>query len=149
MLEPTIYDLSAPGRVGVNLPECDVPEAELPTELLRDDLALPEVGEVQVVRHFVKLSQLNYSIDKGFYPLGSCTMKYNPKINEDAARLPGFAQLHPLTEIDGAQGALYLMYELQKWLGRNQRLQCCQSNAGRRRPGRVRWHFDDPQISPR
>lgn len=117
MLEPTIYDLSAPGRVGVNLPECDVPEAELPTELLRDDLPLPEVGEVQVVRHFVKLSQLNYSIDKGFYPLGSCTMKYNPKINEDAARLPGFAQLHPLTETDGAQGALYLMYELQKWLG--------------------------------
>ena len=117
MLEPTIYDLSAPGRVGVNLPECDVPEAELPTELLRDDLPLPEVGEVQVVRHFVKLSQLNYSIDKGFYPLGSCTMKYNPKINEDAARLPGFAQLHPLTEADGAQGALYLMCELQKWLG--------------------------------
>ena len=69
MLEPTIYDLSAPGRVGVNLPECDVPEAELPTELLRGDLALPEVGEVQVVRHFVKLSQLNYSIDKGFIRL--------------------------------------------------------------------------------
>lgn len=117
MPEPTIYDLSAPGRLGVNLPECDVPEAELPTELLRGDLALPEVGEVQVVRHFVKLSQLNYSIDKGFYPLGSCTMKYNPKVNEDAARLPGFAQLHPLTETDGAQGALYVMYELQKWLG--------------------------------
>jgi len=117
MLEPIIYDLGAPGRIGVNLPACDVPETELPTELLRDDLALPEVGEVQVVRHFVKLSQLNYSIDQGFYPLGSCTMKYNPKVNEDAARLPGFAQLHPLTEEAGSQGALYLMYELQKWLG--------------------------------
>ena len=70
-----------------------------------------------MVRHFVKLSQLNYSIDKGFYPLGSCTMKYNPKVNEDAARLPGFAQLHPLTEESASQGALYLMYELQQWLG--------------------------------
>ena len=117
MLQPLIYDISAPGRVGVNLPECDVPEADLPSELLRDDLPLPEVGELQAVRHFVKLSQLNYSIDKGFYPLGSCTMKYNPKINEDAARLPGFAQLHPLIEATGAQGALYLMYELQQWLG--------------------------------
>lgn len=117
MLEPLIYDLSAPGRVGVNLPGCDVPEAELPAELLRDELALPEVGEMQVVRHFVKLSQLNYAIDKGFYPLGSCTMKYNPKLNEDAARLPGFAQLHPLNDEASAQGALCLMYELQNWLG--------------------------------
>ncbi|MCY4017880.1 MAG: aminomethyl-transferring glycine dehydrogenase subunit GcvPB [Chloroflexi bacterium] len=116
-LQPLIYDIGAPGRIGVNLPDCDVPEAELPTELLRDDLPLPEVGELQVVRHFVKLSHLNYSIDKGFYPLGSCTMKYNPKVNEDAARLPGFAQLHPLIEETGAQGAMYLMYELQGWLG--------------------------------
>ncbi|MYD08468.1 MAG: aminomethyl-transferring glycine dehydrogenase subunit GcvPB, partial [Chloroflexi bacterium] len=117
LLEPLIYDLSAPGRIGVNLPECDVPESPLPAELLRADLALPEVGEVQVVRHFVKLSQLNYSIDQGLYPLGSCTMKYNPKVNEDAARLPGFAQLHPLTDESGAQGALFLMHELQRWLG--------------------------------
>ena len=117
MLEKLIYDLGAPGRIGVNLPACDVPEAELPQELLRDGLALPEVGEVQVVRHFVKLSKFNYSIDEGLYPLGSCTMKYNPKVNEDAARLPGFAQLHPLTDESGAQGALYLMHELQHWLG--------------------------------
>ncbi len=117
MLEPLIYDLGASGRIGVNLPDCDVPRAELPSDLLHDDLALPEVGEVQVVRHFVKLSQLNYSIDQGLYPLGSCTMKYNPKINEDAARLPGFAQLHPLTDENGAQGALFLMHELQTWLG--------------------------------
>ena len=117
LLEPLIYDLGAPGRMGVNLPDCDVPESPLPAELLRDDLALPEVGEVQVVRHFVKLSQLNYSIDQGLYPLGSCTMKYNPKVNEDAARLAGFAQLHPLTDEEGAQGALFLMHELQQWLG--------------------------------
>ena len=117
LLQPLIYDIGSPGRLGVNLPECDVPKVELPAALMREELPLPEVGEVQVVRHFVKLSKLNYSIDQGMYPLGSCTMKYNPKINEDAARLPGFAQLHPLTDESGSQGALFLMHELQKWLG--------------------------------
>jgi glycine dehydrogenase subunit 2 len=116
MTEPTIYDISAPGRRGVLLPDVDVPETPLPTELLRAELNLPEVGELQVIRHFVNLSQTNYAIDKGFYPLGSCTMKYNPKINEDTARLPGFAHLHPLTEEEGSQGALALMYQLQEWL---------------------------------
>ncbi len=117
LLQPLIYDIGSPGRMGVNLPECDVPKVELPAALMRKQLPLPEVGEVQVVRHFVKLSKLNYSIDQGLYPLGSCTMKYNPKINEDAARLPGFAQLHPLTDESGSQGALFLMHELQQWLG--------------------------------
>jgi len=116
-MEPLIYEISVPGRVGVNLPACDVPQSELPTELLRESVELPEVSELQVVRHFVNLSQLNHAIDKGFYPLGSCTMKYNPKINEDMARLPGFAQLHPLTDDEGAQGALALMFDLQEWLG--------------------------------
>ncbi|MDW8171108.1 MAG: aminomethyl-transferring glycine dehydrogenase subunit GcvPB [Anaerolineae bacterium] len=116
-LEPLIYELSVPGRRGVNLPDCDVPEAELPRELLRDELRLPELSELQVVRHFLKLSQLNMAIDKVFYPLGSCTMKYNPKLNEDMARLPGFAQLHPLTDGEASQGALALMYQLQQWLG--------------------------------
>lgn len=116
-LEPTIYELSVPGRRGVNLPELDVPESTLPdADLLRDDLRLPEVSELQVVRHFMKLSQLNYAIDKGFYPLGSCTMKYNPKLNEDMARLTGFAALHPLTDTEGTQGALALMHQLQEWL---------------------------------
>lgn len=115
-LEPLIYDISVPGRIGVNLPECDVPESDLPTDLLRDDLALPEVSELQVVRHFIKLSTLNYSIDKGFYPLGSCTMKYNPRINEDMARLPGFAHLHPAIDDESSQGALALMHTLQEWL---------------------------------
>ncbi|MYH65353.1 MAG: glycine dehydrogenase subunit 2 [Chloroflexi bacterium] len=117
MAEPIIYDLSAPGRSGVNLPAPDVPLATLPEELLRDDLPLPEVGELQVVRHFVRLSQLNYSIDTGLYPLGSCTMKYNPKINEDAARLPGLAHLHPLADPASCQGAMMLMHDLQNWLG--------------------------------
>jgi glycine dehydrogenase subunit 2 len=115
-MEPTIYDISAPGRRGVLLPDVDVPETPLPTELLRTELNLPEVSELQVIRHFVNLSKLNYAIDTGFYPLGSCTMKYNPKINEDAARLPGFGQLHPLTDDEGSQGALALMYQLQEWL---------------------------------
>lgn len=116
MTEPLIYDMSTEGRMGVNLPDCDVPKAELPQDLLRDNLPLPQVSEVQVVRHFVRLSQLNYAIDKGLYPLGSCTMKYNPKLNEDVARYSGFAHLHPLTDVEGAQGALALMYELQNWL---------------------------------
>jgi glycine dehydrogenase subunit 2 len=116
-LEPTIYDQSVVGRMGVNLPDCDVPTEELPSELLRDELRLPELSELQVVRHFIKLSQQNYAIDKGFYPLGSCTMKYNPKLNEDMARLAGFAQLHPLSDTEATQGALAMMYDLQKWLG--------------------------------
>ncbi len=115
-LEPLIYEISSAGRVGVNLPACDVPESPLPTDLLRDKLDFPEVSEMQAVRHFVRLSQLNHSIDTGFYPLGSCTMKYNPKINEDVARLAGFANLHPHTNPEGAQGALAMMYQLQEWL---------------------------------
>jgi glycine dehydrogenase subunit 2 len=117
MTEPTIYEISASGRSAVNLPELDVPAADLPKDLLRSELDLPEVSELQVVRHFTNLSRKNYAIDRGFYPLGSCTMKYNPRLNEDVARLPGFAHLHPLVDEDGAQGALALMYELQNWLG--------------------------------
>ncbi|MBN1967092.1 MAG: aminomethyl-transferring glycine dehydrogenase subunit GcvPB, partial [Anaerolineae bacterium] len=94
----------------------DVPESALPEGLLRADLDLPEVSEMQVIRHYVRLSQLNYSIDKGFYPLGSCTMKYNPKVNEDAARLAGFALLHPHLGEETSQGALALIYHLQTWL---------------------------------
>ena len=116
MPEPLIYDLSSPGRVGVTLPHSDVPAAKLPEGLVRQDLPMPELAEVEVVRHFVRLSQYNYGIDVGFYPLGSCTMKYNPKINEDTSRLPGFALTHPLQDPDTAQGNLALMYALQEWL---------------------------------
>ena len=116
MAEPTIYELSSPGRQGVRFPEPDVPQSPLPTEFRRKDLPLPEVSEVDVVRHFTRLSQKNYGVDLGIYPLGSCTMKYNPKINEVAARLPGFAFTHPLQPEDTVQGNLYLMYTLQEWL---------------------------------
>ena len=126
IVEPLIYDLGAPGRfVSTLIPGCDVPESELPTDLMRADLDLPEVSELDVVRHFVKLSQLNYAIDKGFYPLGSCTMKYNPKIDEDTARLPGFAMLHPMQDADTTQGALALMYTLQTWLSEIAGFEAC------------------------
>jgi glycine dehydrogenase subunit 2 len=116
MPEPTVYDLSSPGRTAVTLPDPDVPITELPHGFERDDLPLPELSEIDVVRHFVRLSQLNHSIDTGFYPLGSCTMKYNPKVNEDAARLAGFALSHPLQDQELSQGNLALMYEVQEWL---------------------------------
>jgi glycine dehydrogenase subunit 2 len=116
MTEPTIYEISSPGRTGVTFPEPDVPIAKLPENLLRKELPLPELAEADVVRHFVNLSKYNYSVDGGFYPLGSCTMKYNPKINEDTARLPGFAFTHPLQPIETVQGNLVLMYNLQEWL---------------------------------
>ncbi|MDF1499352.1 MAG: aminomethyl-transferring glycine dehydrogenase subunit GcvPB [Anaerolineales bacterium] len=116
MVEPLIYDLSSPGRVGVTLPGVDVPRSDLPDGLVREELPLPELSEMEVVRHFVRLSQLNHGVDIGFYPLGSCTMKYNPKVNEDTARLPGFALTHPMQDPDTAQGNLALMYALQEWL---------------------------------
>ncbi len=115
MTEPLLCELSVPGRYGIRFPEPDVPLAEMPA-LLRDDLPLPELSEVDVVRHFTRLSKFNYCIDHGIYPLGSCTMKYNPKINEETARLPGFAATHPLQPIETVQGNLLLMYELQEWL---------------------------------
>jgi glycine dehydrogenase subunit 2 len=116
IVEPTIFDLSSPGRIGVTFPEPDVPRSELPDSMLREDLPLPELAEVDVVRHYMHLSTFNYSVDSGFYPLGSCTMKYNPKINEDTCRLPGFLNTHPLQPIETVQGNLALMYTLQEWL---------------------------------
>lgn len=116
MAEKTIYELSSPGRIGVRFPDADVPLSQLPNNLLREDLPLPELSELDVVRHFTNLSKLNYCIDGGYYPLGSCTMKYNPKINEDVARLPGFAFLHPLQSEETIQGALAIMFTLQEWL---------------------------------
>jgi glycine dehydrogenase subunit 2 len=116
MLEPTIFDLSSPGRPGVRYPEIDVPCAPLPQGLMRENLKFPELSEMGVIRHFTHLSQLNYSIDSGFYPLGSCTMKYNPRVNEEAARLPGFAFTHPRQPEETIQGNLLLMYQLQEWL---------------------------------
>jgi len=116
MTEPLIYEISVPGRTAATIPALDVPQATLPTEMLRADLPLPEVSEVDLVRHYVRLSQLNWGVDVGFYPLGSCTMKYNPKTNEVAASLPGFSRVHPYQPEHLAQGCLQLMFELQELL---------------------------------
>ncbi len=119
--EPLIFDQGSPGRVGYSLPPCDVPEkkpeALIPPHLLRGPIpGLPEASEVDVVRHYTRMSQWNYGIDLGFYPLGSCTMKYNPRVNEDVARLPGFSKAHPYLPDALAQGALELLWELERYL---------------------------------
>ncbi len=116
MTEPLIYELSSAGRTAIEMPAPDVEKAEIPASLEREELPLPELSEIDVVRHFTRLSQLNHGVDTGFYPLGSCTMKYNPKINEEVARLPGFALTHPLQDTALLQGNLALMYAVQQWL---------------------------------
>ncbi len=116
MTEPLIFEISRSGRCAVSPPGLDVPPAELPEGLVREDLPLPEVSEPDLVRHYTHLSQMNYGVDVGFYPLGSCTMKYNPRINEEVARLPGFVHLHPYQDEETVQGALFLMYHLQQFL---------------------------------
>lgn len=118
--EPPLFERGVPGRTAVSLDELDVPELD-PRALLgalvrKDPAGFPEVSEPEVVRHFVRISQWNYAIDTQFYPLGSCTMKHNPKVNEWAARLSGFAQLHPLTPAPLAQGALEIMVSLSEIL---------------------------------
>ncbi len=115
MYDQLIFEISRPGKIGVSLPNCDVPHKGnlIPEKLRRQEpVGLPEVSEPEVVRHFVNLSLKNHHIDKGFYPLGSCTMKYNPKVNEAACRLSGLADLHPLQPAEEVQGALQLMVEL-------------------------------------
>ncbi|MBU0630466.1 MAG: aminomethyl-transferring glycine dehydrogenase subunit GcvPB [Candidatus Margulisbacteria bacterium] len=118
--EKLIFEKSSPGAIGCSLPELDVPEVELekliPPELIRGDLDLPELTELDVVRHFTRLSRMNFSVDTQFYPLGSCTMKYNPKVNEDVASLPGFTELHPLQEEKDIQGMLELLYNFEQYL---------------------------------
>ncbi|MEE9286309.1 MAG: aminomethyl-transferring glycine dehydrogenase subunit GcvPB [Dehalococcoidia bacterium] len=111
-----LMDRSVPGRRGATLPPCDVPLSKLPEDLLRRDLPLPEVSEPEIVRYFTHLARLNFGVDSGFYPLGSCTMKYNPRLHEELASLPGMAQVHPLQPPETVQGALRLMYELQEML---------------------------------
>ncbi len=120
-VEKLIFEKGAPGRRAATLPELDVPDYPLssliPADYLRSEPApLPEVSEIEVVRHFTHLSQRNFGVDVGFYPLGSCTMKYNPKLNEDVAALPGFARVHPLEHESMAQGALRLLFELEGYL---------------------------------
>ena len=108
---------SVPGRRALLFPALDVPEQTIPSEdLLRKDVGLPELSQLEVVRYFTRLSQLNYSVDTHFYPLGSCTMKYNPKINDQVAATPGLAFLHPMAPEEATQGALKLLYRLQSYL---------------------------------
>jgi glycine dehydrogenase subunit 2 len=116
-----LFDLSKSARTAFSFSELDVPARKIsefmPERYIRkEDAMLPEVAEPELARHFVHLSTLNHHVDKGFYPLGSCTMKYNPKINEDTSRLPGFTDLHPLVPLSLSQGALRLMYELEELL---------------------------------
>lgn len=119
-IEPTIFERGAPGRSAVSLPALDVPDVDVGALLgafkREEAAALPEVSEPEAFRHYVRLSQWNFCIDSNFYPLGSCTMKFNPKVNEWAARLPGFARLHPLSPDALSQGALELMFRLEALL---------------------------------
>ena len=119
--QPLIFELSKPGRIGYSLPDLDVPEINfaevIPSDYLRvEEPELPEVSELDIMRHYTALSKRNHGVDSGFYPLGSCTMKYNPKINENVARFNGFAHIHPLQDESTVQGAMELMYDLQEHL---------------------------------
>ncbi len=121
MPEKLLFEKSVAGRKGYTLPKLDVPaqpiDKFIPSKYIRKSTAaLPEISENEVVRHFVRLSNMNYHIDKGFYPLGSCTMKYNPKVNEVTASMAGFTNLHPFSPEEFSQGALKLMYELGEYL---------------------------------
>ncbi len=119
--QPLIFEISKSGRIGYSLPDLDVPEENIdqliPSDYLRtEDAELPEVSELDIMRHYTALSKRNHGVDSGFYPLGSCTMKYNPKINENVARLTGFSYIHPLQDEATVQGAMELMYDLSEHL---------------------------------
>ncbi len=112
-MEKTIFHYSSPGRIGASLPVLDVPETAVPVQYKRKDpMGLPEVTEGQAMRHFVRLSTMNFNIEKGLYPLGSCTMKYNPRLHEFLARIEGLAAVHPLSSDSSVQGTLEIMYKL-------------------------------------
>ena len=152
--EKLLFEKDHPGRIGVSLPESDVPAAE-PEKFLgalarKAPLArLPEMSEVDVVRHFTRLSTYNYAVDYGLYPLGSCTMKYNPKLNEEVCRLEGFVNLHPMQEEATVQGALELLYSLQEALCAISGMDACTLQPAAGAQGEftgmqiIRAHFDD------
>ena len=117
--QPLLFELGKPGRKAIDLPACDVPLAEnlMPAKYLRTaKAALPEVSQLELMRHYTQLSNRNFGVDTGFYPLGSCTMKYNPKVNEDVARYPGLALLHPLQSEDTVQGAMEVLFKMEESL---------------------------------
>ena len=115
-----IFEISKPGRSAVDITASDVPAVNIENAIgkkyLRGDLDLPEVAEIDLIRHYTNLSRRNFGVDLGFYPLGSCTMKYNPKVNENVAALPGFTGIHPYACAEFVQGNLQLMYGMQKYL---------------------------------
>lgn len=116
--EPLIFEMGQPGRVGVNLPDIDTPKDLIPGNLVRDcQLNLPELSEIEVFRHYFKLSQMTYGVDNGIYPLGSCTMKYNPKFTQYIAGWGSVGDVHPYQDESTVQGSLQMMYELQNMLG--------------------------------
>ncbi|HRE59751.1 MAG TPA: aminomethyl-transferring glycine dehydrogenase subunit GcvPB [Micropepsaceae bacterium] len=114
--EPLIFELGRPGKIGVDLPEPKGTQSRLGNTARRGFIGLPDLSEPEVVRHYVRLSQKNFSIDTGMFPLGSCTMKHNPRLNEKMARLPGFADIHPLQPQETVPGAFEVMDELARWL---------------------------------
>lgn len=114
--EPLLWEKGKKGRKGMSIPACDVPEAELDGALVGEGPDFPDLSEVDVVRHYTRLSQWNFGVDSGMYPLGSCTMKYNPKINEKQAAHPAIASAHPMLDDRYVQGTLKIMYELQEYL---------------------------------
>ena len=117
--QPLLFELGKPGRKAIDLPACDVPLAEnlMPAKYLRTaKAALPEISQLELMRHYTQLSNRNFGVDTGFYPLGSCTMKYNPKVNEDIARYPGLALLHPLQSEDTVQGAMEVLFKMEESL---------------------------------
>jgi glycine dehydrogenase subunit 2 len=129
-----LFESGSPGRTGCTWPAEEGEEGhDIPSSFLRDDIAgFPELGELEVLRHFTRLSQRNFAIESQFYPLGSCTMKYNPKINEVVARFPGFAQSHPLLPVTLLQGAMELLHHLERMLGEISGMErvCLQPSAG-------------------
>ncbi|MGL1930361.1 MAG: aminomethyl-transferring glycine dehydrogenase subunit GcvPB [Desulfotalea sp.] len=130
--EPLLWEKGSKGRMGFSMPECDVPEADIDSALLGEEPNFPDLSEMDVVRHYTRLSQWNYGVDTGMYPLGSCTMKYNPKINEYLAGTPAFAAAHPMLDDADVQGILELLYSLQEDLATITGMDACslQPSAG-------------------
>ena len=144
----TIFDLAVPGRCAeAQLVETDAGLDDLPAEQLRTTPAiLPEVSELQVVRHYTNLSRKNFSIDTQFYPLGSCTMKYNPRGAHKAASLPGFQNRHPLAPVQASQGFLSCLYDLQEIPGRRYRHERGVTHSHGWRTGRICRGGNDPGL---
>src|ERR1700709_488973 len=147
----TVYERSQPSRRAAVLPDAGVPERPLeeliPAKLLRaEPPALPEIAEPEIVRHYNKLSRRNFDLDSGFYPLGSCTMKHNPRLNERVAALPGHARLHPAQDPRRAQGALELMWLLQQSLSEICGLPRDSTQPPSRRPRELAGPLRTPRI---